>query len=200
MSSDEDCRTIYPLNAPLKNPLSHDLPEIEVTDLTHPLFGRRFPVVSRTSSPPGPGHVLVAYRQYMVLRIPVTATSLFPSLPVAHTKLTFQAVQDLVTLATQCEVLCPLAPPPSGPASLPNSKRKSGKNLPRSSRREAMTTSALITPQHLTRKAIIYIRQSSPHHVLTNQESLRLQYALRERARPWAGAPRRLRSSTAIWA
>jgi DNA invertase Pin-like site-specific DNA recombinase len=45
-----------------------------------------------------------------------------------------------------------------------------------------MSTSELITPQHLTRKAIIYIRQSSPHQVLTNQESLRLQYALRERA------------------
>src|SRR5712691_5641596 len=45
-----------------------------------------------------------------------------------------------------------------------------------------MTTAELITPQHLTRKAIIYIRQSSPHQVLTNQESLRLQYALRERA------------------
>ena len=45
-----------------------------------------------------------------------------------------------------------------------------------------MTTSELITPQHLTRKAIIYIRQSSPHQVLTNQESLRLQYALRDRA------------------
>jgi DNA invertase Pin-like site-specific DNA recombinase len=45
-----------------------------------------------------------------------------------------------------------------------------------------MTSSDLITPQHLTRKAIIYIRQSSPLQVLTNQESLRLQYALRERA------------------
>jgi DNA invertase Pin-like site-specific DNA recombinase len=45
-----------------------------------------------------------------------------------------------------------------------------------------MSSSELITPQHLTRKAIIYIRQSSPHQVLTNQESLRLQYALRERA------------------
>jgi DNA invertase Pin-like site-specific DNA recombinase len=45
-----------------------------------------------------------------------------------------------------------------------------------------MTTSELITPHHLTHKAIIYIRQSSPHQVLTNQESLRLQYALRERA------------------
>lgn len=45
-----------------------------------------------------------------------------------------------------------------------------------------MTTSELITPQQLARKAIIYIRQSSPHQVLTNHESLRLQYALRERA------------------
>jgi DNA invertase Pin-like site-specific DNA recombinase len=41
----------------------------------------------------------------------------------------------------------------------------------------------LITPRHLCRKAVIYIRQSTPHQVLTNQESLRLQYALRQRAR-----------------
>jgi DNA invertase Pin-like site-specific DNA recombinase len=45
-----------------------------------------------------------------------------------------------------------------------------------------MSSSELITPHHLTRKAIISSRQSSPHQVLTNQESLRLQYALRERA------------------
>lgn len=42
--------------------------------------------------------------------------------------------------------------------------------------------SELIQPTHLTRKAIIYIRQSSPHQVLSNQESLRLQYALHQRA------------------
>src|SRR5215212_2572232 len=38
-------------------------------------------------------------------------------------------------------------------------------------------------PRHLCRKAVIYIRQSTPHQVLSNQESLRLQYALRQRAR-----------------
>ena len=43
-------------------------------------------------------------------------------------------------------------------------------------------TLELVTPRHLCRKAVIYIRQSSPHQVLTNQESLRLQYALRQRA------------------
>ena len=41
----------------------------------------------------------------------------------------------------------------------------------------------LVTARHLGRKAVIYIRQSSPHQVLGNQEGLRLQYALRQRAR-----------------
>src|SRR5215207_1462403 len=45
-----------------------------------------------------------------------------------------------------------------------------------------MSTSELITPSHLERRALIYIRQSSPQQVLTNQESRRLQYALRQRA------------------
>jgi DNA invertase Pin-like site-specific DNA recombinase len=42
--------------------------------------------------------------------------------------------------------------------------------------------SSLVTPRHRQGKAIIYIRQSTPHQVLSNQESLRLQYALRQRA------------------
>jgi len=40
----------------------------------------------------------------------------------------------------------------------------------------------LVTPRHLCRKAVIDTRQSAPHQVSTNQESLRLQYALRRRA------------------
>src|ERR687885_966794 len=43
--------------------------------------------------------------------------------------------------------------------------------------------SELVKPHHLGRRAAIYVRQSTPHQVLTNQESLRLQYALRCRAR-----------------
>jgi len=46
-----------------------------------------------------------------------------------------------------------------------------------------MHNSNLITARHLARKAIIYIRQSTPHQVVNHQESLRLQYALHERAR-----------------
>lgn len=43
--------------------------------------------------------------------------------------------------------------------------------------------SELVKPTHLERKAVVYVRQSTPHQVVSNQESLRLQYALRQRAR-----------------
>src|SRR2546427_9701619 len=45
-----------------------------------------------------------------------------------------------------------------------------------------MTTSELITLQHLHKKAVIYVRQSTLTQVMLNQESLRLQYALEQRA------------------
>lgn len=45
-----------------------------------------------------------------------------------------------------------------------------------------MNTSELVKLRHTARIALIYIRQSSPHQVLTNQESLRLQYALKQKA------------------
>src|SRR5882724_2503421 len=45
-----------------------------------------------------------------------------------------------------------------------------------------MHNADLITPQHLARKAVISIRQSTPHQVVSHQESLRSQYALGARA------------------
>jgi len=38
-------------------------------------------------------------------------------------------------------------------------------------------------PHHLSAKAVIYIRQSTGHQVLTNTESQQLQHAMREHAR-----------------
>jgi DNA invertase Pin-like site-specific DNA recombinase len=45
-----------------------------------------------------------------------------------------------------------------------------------------MNTSDSIQSHHLQRRAVIYVRQSSPGQVLNNQESARLQYALKQRA------------------
>lgn len=52
-----------------------------------------------------------------------------------------------------------------------------------------MNASECITPFHLARQALVYIRQSSPHQTLTNQESLKLQYALRRRAQEHGWLP-----------
>lgn len=40
-----------------------------------------------------------------------------------------------------------------------------------------------IKSQHLARKAVLYVRQSSPHQVMHNQESRSLQYAMKDRLR-----------------
>ena len=45
-----------------------------------------------------------------------------------------------------------------------------------------MSSSALVQPHHLRRRAVIYIRQSTGHQVLTNVESRKMQYAMREHA------------------
>src|SRR5438034_7136990 len=46
-----------------------------------------------------------------------------------------------------------------------------------------MSTSELVTRQHLQKKAMIYVRQSTLTQVIINQESLRLQYGLEQRAK-----------------
>jgi DNA invertase Pin-like site-specific DNA recombinase/predicted DNA-binding transcriptional regulator AlpA len=46
-----------------------------------------------------------------------------------------------------------------------------------------MNNSELIQPHHKDRKAVIYIRQSTGHQVLTNVESQKIQRAMRENAR-----------------
>ena len=43
--------------------------------------------------------------------------------------------------------------------------------------------SAKIKPEHLARKAIVYLRQSSERQVRRNKESQQLQYAVAERVR-----------------
>ena len=51
------------------------------------------------------------------------------------------------------------------------------------SRRPAMTSDSKITPDHLRRRAVVYLRQSSEGQVRHNVESQHLQYALADRAR-----------------
>src|SRR6266516_5638849 len=111
------CQTIPQLNTLFNNPNEENRTEIEVTDPTHPLFGRRFALISVSSPLQGAGSAFVSYREYMVLRLPVASTTLALSRPVISTKLTYAAVKELLTIAEDCEALHALSAKPDLAAS-----------------------------------------------------------------------------------
>jgi hypothetical protein len=116
----------------------HDLAEVEVTDPSHPLYGRRFALLSTRPRPHSVGYLFVAYRDTMVLRIPQAATRLvIPPLESQQplTQLTSHAITELISFAEQCEVLCPATQPTSGTDSPLRGKRVSAPTSRRSSRR-----------------------------------------------------------------
>jgi hypothetical protein len=109
-------RTRRQQNAPSNNPIHPDPDEIEVTDPSHPLFGRRFPVRHISRQPNSSGYVYVSYRDFMTLRIPLPATQLaapYPT-PPTRTKLTVEAIQDLLSFLERSEPPCPFRPETSG--------------------------------------------------------------------------------------
>ena len=125
------------LHTPLNNPPVDDPTEVEVTDPAHPLFGRRFALLSTRPRPHSVGYLFVAYRDTMVLRISQTATNIASPPPesTSMSKLTLHAITELISLAEQCEVLCPATQPNSGIDSPPRGKPVSAPTSRRSSRR-----------------------------------------------------------------
>jgi hypothetical protein len=88
---------------------------VEVTDPTHPLYGRRFPVVAISHPPQRPGHVAVAYRDFMRLRLPVLATDLaLKNTAALRSKFTRAALGELLALVKECAGSCPSDPATSG--------------------------------------------------------------------------------------
>jgi hypothetical protein len=86
-----------------------------VTDPTHPLYGRRFPVLSISHPPQRPGHVVVAYRSFMRLRIPVQATNLTADNGrLLRTTFTRAALLELLALTKECLGTCTDHPGTSG--------------------------------------------------------------------------------------
>jgi len=56
-----------------------------------------------------------------------------------------------------------------------------------------MSTPEAVQPLHLSRLALVYVRQSSPHQALNNLESLKLQYDLRHKAHAAGWGPGQVR-------
>jgi len=116
------CRTR--VNTPINNPLQEKYSEVEVTDPTHPLFKRRFPLLSISDPSHGTTYVFVLYREYMVLRIPLISTNLVHFKPFIPTKLTLQSLREFISTAKDCEELCHIIQNTSGRLCPQDSKEK----------------------------------------------------------------------------
>jgi hypothetical protein len=66
------------LGTPVRLPTGR-LEQVTVTDPAHPLYGRTFAVVTSAGTVGAYGQVTVAYRDDILLKIPVVATSLHPT-------------------------------------------------------------------------------------------------------------------------
>ena len=88
---------------------------IEVTDPTHPLYGRRFQVLSISHPPQRPGHIVVAYHGSLRLRIPVPATEPAPdNAAPSRPKFTRDSLLELLALLKEDPAACADHPAPSG--------------------------------------------------------------------------------------
>jgi hypothetical protein len=105
--------------------LPHDTPitskggqseHITITDPAHPLYGCSLPLVLVRGSRDGTGYAYVDNHGHAVLRLPIVATSLHPApsgLPTS--KLSLDAIRDLVRLAPLKDASARLVPQTSGP-------------------------------------------------------------------------------------
>ena len=79
---------------------------VEVTDRRHPLFGKTWRVVSVSRRPTAVGHVFVEGPGDLVLRIPLVSTNLGPATSEPSTKITLEAVENLLTCLQEFDNSC----------------------------------------------------------------------------------------------
>jgi hypothetical protein len=113
-----------------------DSEQIEVTDPAHPLFGRRFGLVARRGRAQEPSAcVLVAYRDSILIKLPVGVTHLSSAAAsAARTKLDAEAVRQLLAFVKECEPPCASSPKTSGRTCPRRAASKSSKTSSPSSR------------------------------------------------------------------
>jgi hypothetical protein len=86
---------------------------IDVVDTRHPLYGQRFDVSSEQNKRDERKFITVDYKDNIKLTIPIAATSLNDLQNIIHSKLTLNAIQELVLLAQELN-LCSSNPKTSG--------------------------------------------------------------------------------------
>jgi hypothetical protein len=100
---------------------------VEVIDPAHPLYGRRFNLISVDTVSCGESLVRVKYRFGLTLLLPIGTTDLEPALVsrAVRAKLSVEAVEDLIAVAEGSEGACLSSLKRSGKACRPRSARRS---------------------------------------------------------------------------
>ncbi len=120
------------LNTPINNP---NKSEVEVVDPTHPLFGRKFQILSANKHERAGSHVLVSFCDGITLKIPIASTDLVEYQQVQCSILTLSSVNELISIINECEELCHVIQKKSGKTFPHNLKKRSIKKSQTSSRR-----------------------------------------------------------------
>ena len=116
---DRSYHTSTQLKAPFKNPIEFSkekatVAEVTVTDPRHPLFGRCFPVLSSIPFPTNRQYIEAIYKDHIPFRLPISATNLGNNFCLPLAKLSHSCIEDLISLAQECNLLCPKSPIKSG--------------------------------------------------------------------------------------
>jgi len=108
--------------------------DVEVTDATHPLYGRRFELVSVIRGTCSDSRVRVKWRFGLTLLLPLEVTSLVPrnEQRTTPTKLSVDAMEELVAVAEGSEGGCPSSLGRSGAICRQRSAGRSSTISPRS--------------------------------------------------------------------
>ena len=109
--------------------------DITIVDPRHPLYGRRFRLWETTRGLRTDGHALVVYRPGILLKLPITVTSLVPfqGSETVPTKLSVDGLCDLIDVAGTSEDVWPSSPPKFGTACRQHCVGRSALNSPPSS-------------------------------------------------------------------
>lgn len=102
------CRTNSKLSTPFYNPSLEDTSkeEVEITNPTHPLFGCKLPIISVSSPPIGESNVFVQYQGHIVLKIPISATSLGYTPFTLSAKLSLSSLKEIIKIFKETKELC----------------------------------------------------------------------------------------------
>ena len=104
------CQTTLYVDAPFNNESVEGAKTVQIIDPRHPLWGKSFPLLSISEHLSHRSHVLVDFGKGVILRIPLLSTNLSSNFFPPCCKISIFAVNELISLAKDCQFICHMNP------------------------------------------------------------------------------------------